>query len=376
MARPPAVLHHVKSFQSPGGIRSILRQHLDNAGEDARLAAFMDAGAAPDRKVIPLAGRPNSRISAMRRAYRQRVAGFSPMVSIYHNCWGMDWLADLDPAPARLGFLHSNLPRFRRFVRCFSRHADGFITINEQLLEKTRQCFKKGAEPWIRLLPSPVTPPSWALRQRAFPRDRTVIGFSGRLESVQKRVDRLPALLDWLDRHLPGYEFEILGTGPDEPILREIFRNRPNVTFHGWIEGEDYWRILSRWKYIIFVSRYEGLPISLLEALACGVIPLYPDFHEGKDFPARIDPALLYPPGQPDALGQAILNAEKWDTEHLRAFHERSAAALPDHLHGGYQKAFTALLDAPLPPPARRRVSLARHAPVWLYNRLCKVLSG
>ncbi len=85
------------------------------------------------------------------------------------------------------------------------------------------------------------------------------IAFVGRL-SHEKGADRF---ID-IARHIPDIEFSIYGDGPEKPRLIE---NAPaNVIFHGHQNDMDaVWCNISA---LVISSRYEGLPMAALEAMA------------------------------------------------------------------------------------------------------------
>ena len=89
------------------------------------------------------------------------------------------------------------------------------------------------------------------------------IAFVGRL-SHEKGADRF---ID-IARQIPDIEFSIYGDGPEKPRLVESAPN--NVIFHGHQSDMDaVWRSIS---VLVISSRYEGLPMAALEAMAGGIV--------------------------------------------------------------------------------------------------------
>ncbi|CAK6715486.1 glycosyl transferase family 1 [Vibrio harveyi] len=89
------------------------------------------------------------------------------------------------------------------------------------------------------------------------------IAFVGRL-SHEKGADRF---ID-IARQIPDIEFSIYGDGPEKSRLVE---SAPaNVIFHGHQSDMDaVWRNIS---VLVISSRYEGLPMAALEAMARGIV--------------------------------------------------------------------------------------------------------
>lgn len=89
------------------------------------------------------------------------------------------------------------------------------------------------------------------------------IAFVGRL-SHEKGADRF---ID-MARQIPDVEFSIYGDGLEKPRLVESAPT--NVIFHGHQSDMDaVWRNIS---VLVISSRYEGLPMAALEAMARGIV--------------------------------------------------------------------------------------------------------
>ena len=94
------------------------------------------------------------------------------------------------------------------------------------------------------------------------------IAFVGRL-SHEKAPDRFIELAT----HYPDLTFDLYGSGPME---QELTVNKPvNVTFHGHQTNMvKIWREIG---VLVICSRYEGLPMIALEAMARGIIVIAVD---------------------------------------------------------------------------------------------------
>jgi len=101
--------------------------------------------------------------------------------------------------------------------------------------------------------------------------------YIGRLVEQQKRISDVVRALCRVTRELPGVEAVIYGDGPDKKCVEEILevegRGLP-VRLAGSIPGNQVQRELLKCDAIVLLSDYEGLPIALLEAMACGVVPV------------------------------------------------------------------------------------------------------
>ena len=72
-----------------------------------------------------------------------------------------------------------------------------------------------------------------------------------------------------------GIPVKVIGTGPLERYLREVAPE--NVEFLGYVPEEDKVDILSRAKYLLAFSAFEGFDIPVIEAMASGAVPVMSD---------------------------------------------------------------------------------------------------
>lgn len=95
-----------------------------------------------------------------------------------------------------------------------------------------------------------------------YPEHGTVVAFVGRL-SEEKAPDRFVAFA----RTFLEQAFAVYGDGP---MTKEVQQSAPaNLTFHGTVESmNDHWQRIG---LLCITSRYEGLPLAALEAMAHGV---------------------------------------------------------------------------------------------------------
>jgi len=93
----------------------------------------------------------------------------------------------------------------------------------------------------------------------------SILIYVGRL-GFEKRLDRLKSVLD----RVPGTRLALVGSGPAEKQLREIFRDYP-VVFTGALQGEELSRAYASGDIFVMPSDSETLGFVVLEALASGL---------------------------------------------------------------------------------------------------------
>ena len=92
----------------------------------------------------------------------------------------------------------------------------------------------------------------------------------GRLDPVQKAQDVLLRILARPEWRARPVELNLFGVGPDEQLLRRLCRmlELNNVHLRGHVN--DVWAIWEQNHLLVQPSRYEGVPITVIEAMWCG----------------------------------------------------------------------------------------------------------
>lgn len=104
-------------------------------------------------------------------------------------------------------------------------------------------------------------------------RDRpNVIGMCGRLDHSKRVLESIQAFHQLRDS-FPEYKMEIAGSGPliDKCTqLIEQLGEGNRIKLLGWVGNDKLPDYLRRWRLMLSPTNYEGIPNSLLEAMACG----------------------------------------------------------------------------------------------------------
>ncbi|HOK78517.1 MAG TPA: glycosyltransferase [Verrucomicrobiota bacterium] len=337
------VLHGFTFFRSLGGVESMLRLHhrVDAAhGLDSTFCAYFEPRDIGIERVVGLGLNAFSTIHTARRKF-SRVPTPPAETIVYHNFWGMAFFADLDRGSRRIGVLHTDTPGLASWLRQLRGLVDGALCVSRPLLDLVRRELPELGEERTAWLPYPVAREQTEAAQQPMASRPIVLGFAGRLSFEQKRVDRFPLLIEALDQLKVDFRFEFLGDGPQGTWLKRQFLNDPRVKFHGRLSGSDYWDVLRTWDAIVFVSDYEGLPISLIEAMAVGVLPVMPSVGSGADPYVRdVREDLLYPPGKTDAAAAAIHALTLASQSEIQQLRRRANSVVEPHLGDCYERAF------------------------------------
>jgi glycosyltransferase involved in cell wall biosynthesis len=94
-----------------------------------------------------------------------------------------------------------------------------------------------------------------------------VVGFVGRLDEEKGVNELAPAATQLPD----DVTFRFVGDGPLRAELEETVGADPQIEFAGWVDHDDVPAELNRMRLLVLPSQpTEGLPTTILEALACG----------------------------------------------------------------------------------------------------------
>jgi glycosyltransferase involved in cell wall biosynthesis len=105
--------------------------------------------------------------------------------------------------------------------------------------------------------------------------------FAGRLEHGQKGVLELPAIAAALRAKSVDVTWTIIGDGPDGAKLRADWPESASVHYLGPLTNAATIDRLADHDVFVLPTRVEGLPVALLEAMGCGVVPVASNIESG-----------------------------------------------------------------------------------------------
>jgi glycosyltransferase involved in cell wall biosynthesis len=138
--------------------------------------------------------------------------------------------------------------------------------------------------------------------------------YIGRLERFQKRAHWIPEIVQRCRNPGLRFEWHIYGEGPCESeIRRDLIHRRceDRVHFHGWTESSELARRVARHDVFMSCSRFEGLPVAMVEAMFCGLACLAPDIPGGIRYLMSEGGGWLYAADSPRHVSDALLEAAR-----------------------------------------------------------------
>jgi glycosyltransferase involved in cell wall biosynthesis len=175
-----------------------------------------------------------------------------------------------------IGVMHSDDAFYRGLCEVFISnkspfrlsHAVGVSRVIETQLKEA------GGQTRVLRVPYGVPLPTSVVQ----PKDgRMRLAYVGRFVEEQKRISEHARAICSALRKIPGTSAVFYGDGPDRENLMSVLeiegRGLP-VHIGGRVASQEIQEKLLECDVLVLLSDYEGLPIALLEAMACGCVPV------------------------------------------------------------------------------------------------------
>lgn len=227
-------------------------------GFRARAKAFLEDGMPPDLTIFWLCGHGSGLWASLPPVMRGRCLGIfgGGEVAPRHSTTQTDWAS-------------------RRFwTRQTLKHFNAIMFVAEHLLT---EALRLGMPMPRRVFIAPTGVDPETFKPTTKEKIAVMAGpYTAPYRLRMKGVDRFLLMA----RHNPGWEFHLVGV--DLRLVGQL--GLPNVTFHPFIEHDRnpeaesrYARLLARAQVVLCLSRWEGLPNSLLEGMMADCVPVVTD---------------------------------------------------------------------------------------------------
>jgi len=193
------------------------------------------------------------------------------------------------------------------FVRWSTRLPDVVVVLSQAERERFRAA---APSQLVEALPNGIDcGPYERYNRAAADRDTPLrLIYIGRLASGKGLIESIEALRLARSRGVAA-RLVLAGTGAEEARLRQYVRDAGlvrDVTFVGPAYGDLKARLLSQADVLLLPSYSEGLPYSLLEAMAAGVVPVVTPVGAIPDVVSDGEHGVLVPPRDAEAIAQAL----------------------------------------------------------------------
>jgi glycosyltransferase involved in cell wall biosynthesis len=249
----------------------------------------------------------------------QQLRLFNPTHVI--GCLGPQSLEILRYVPrgvSRLGIVQTDDPPVYTMLAKYASVLDATVGVSEYSCEVLRS-YPQLAEKPIYYQSYGIPIPG-KLKRPAPVRDQPIrITYVGRLVNEQKRVHLFPRILRTLVNSRRPFVWRIAGEGTQLGSLQKNLRTDSRqqlVCFEGQVPNHRIPELMLSSDLFLLPSDYEGLPISLLEAMAHGAVPVVSDLPSGIREVVNSETGILVNPENVDGYASAILQLDS-DREDL-----------------------------------------------------------
>jgi glycosyltransferase involved in cell wall biosynthesis len=248
-----------------------------------------------------------------------------------HATWLCRWSRVAAPVPVVIDTLHSSSTgkSGRRIGYAFSRWLPDHVTAVSQATAASHLAAGMVHEERLSILGNGIHVAAWEANAQARSATRQLLGFrdeflwiaAGRLEKVKD----YPTLLRAFARAPQTARLLVLGAGPLHAELIALATQlglEQRVRFLGFEPNVERW--MQAADGFVLSSRYEGLPMVLLEAGACGVPAVATDVPGTREVLIDGVNGLLAKAADPCSLGEAMTRLMSMPAQERFAMGERA----------------------------------------------------
>jgi glycosyltransferase involved in cell wall biosynthesis len=190
----------------------------------------------------------------------------------------------------------------------------GVVGVSEALVQQLRGAGVTERKIWR--IPNGIRVWEEGYERRTTPKDavkgsahnRIVLGAVGRLAPVKGYAYLLTAMQEVVRQH-PHCELIIAGDGP---LKQELWSLRDRLGLHQFVHFAGFIQDMNEFfrqiDVFLMPSLSEGLPMALLEAMACGKACIASEVGGIPEVLNSPDLGILVPPAQPSLIAKAILS--------------------------------------------------------------------
>jgi colanic acid/amylovoran biosynthesis glycosyltransferase len=218
------------------------------------------------------------------RAILRRNRSFRPDVFV-PNCisgayYAVPWVREA--GIPTIGVIHSDDPFYTRGVmdQFVTGPTDARLSAVVCVSEVTRDLFFSRAQIGVPVEYIPygvVMPDATQIARFAVPPAPFRVIYAGRMVEEQKRVSEVARSLCRVVREVQGVEGVMYGDGPDRQGVVDVMAEEGAgipVRYAGAYDGIKVYDHMGHAQAMLLLSDYEGMPLTVLEAMACGLVPI------------------------------------------------------------------------------------------------------
>jgi glycosyltransferase involved in cell wall biosynthesis len=270
-----------------------------------------------------------------------------------------DFLRYVPAGCLRIGMIQSDDECVYDLVESYLPWIDIVAGVSSEICRKMQARLGNRTTPLVVAQPYGVPMPE---RPAAAPSDGLLkVLYLGRVIEAQKRVGLMARVMKRTLVEVPEIRWTIAGDGPELAAMRAEFAAEPErVRFLGSVPYSKVPDILPEHDVYFLCSDYEGLPLSLLESMGAGLVPVASDLPSGISEVVNDGNGIRVPVDDEAGYAAALVRLAR-DPELRSAMSVRASLEVREsHSTEAMARRWVEMLDALLP----------ERAPSW--NSACK----
>jgi glycosyltransferase involved in cell wall biosynthesis len=212
--------------------------------------------------------------AVMRRLASAIPAG--PGVVVAGDLLDLAMLSVHDVGRAVVFILHGDYDYYYDLAVKHDRVVHAYVAISKRMYQQLLERLPHRADS-IHYLPFGIPLPQRMRRAAPGPLRLTFVGRLAR----SKGVLDLPSIAAGLRDRSVDATWTIVGDGPDGAALRAAWPASESVRYLGSLTNADTMDCLANHDVLVLPTRAEGLPVALMEAMGCGVVPVVSNIDSG-----------------------------------------------------------------------------------------------
>jgi len=222
--------------------------------------------------------------------------------------------------------LHGDTDYYYDLAARHERVIDAFVAIGRTIERKLKKRLPHRAAD-VYFLPYGLPQPP---RRRTPSIGKLRLLFAGRFEHGQKGVLDLPLIDRALMERGIDVSWTLIGGGPDEQRLRESWSGNRG-SFLGTKTASEVLEIAASHDVFVLPTRWEGVPVALLEAMGVGLVPVVSRIESGvAEILTDGKTGVMPPVGDVSAFADAIASLDK-DRARLEAIGAAASEYVATH---------------------------------------------
>lgn len=167
--------------------------------------------------------------------------------------------------------MHGDFKHYFNVLSKYHSYIDKVICVSSYLAEKVHKLFPSLNVECV-FFPVPSYQQDTNLEYRCVSEEINIV-YVGAL-TERKGVELFPDFINMLNERDINYKFRIIGSGELSDSLHILYREDQRVCLLGQQHSENVIKYLDKSNILILMSKGEGLPVCIVEAMKMGVVPI------------------------------------------------------------------------------------------------------